>query len=110
VERQPEQPLLAAAHDPSPDIEERRRARSGLQCPDRAALLDDEAAAGAVAGIRQEDRRVEARSGRLERDVDRGRVEPEAARRAGERAQSEENRGGRDGDAADQRQLSASNR
>jgi hypothetical protein len=37
-------------------------------------------------------------------------VEPEAARRAGERAQSEENRGGRDGDAADQRQLSASNR
>jgi hypothetical protein len=110
VERQPEESLLAAADNPAPNVEERRRARSGLQRPDRSALLDDEAAAGSVAGVRQQDRIVEARAGVLERDIDRGRVEREAAGGAGERAESEENRGGRDGEAPDQRQLSASNR
>ena len=80
VEREAKQPALAAAGDPRADVEEGRPVRAGGEGPDVTGLLDDEEAVGSVAGIRYEDRVVEAGTNLAEGNGDPGRVEGDRGR------------------------------
>ena len=67
MEREPEQPALAARRRRAGDVEERRREqRALLEDPDPPRLLDDEQAPAAVARMGQEDRVLETLDHRLE--------------------------------------------
>jgi hypothetical protein len=125
VERKAQETALAAARDPGVDVQERSAGRPAGDRPDVAGLLDHEEAPGAIAGIRQEDRLVVARSDRQEGEVDGTRLERgedgaggRTAGRRGEERRREEQPGRSDPSgrtarariAPDQRQDSGSKR
>ena len=103
VERKAEQPALAATDHARVDVEERCPAGAALERPDIARLLDHEPAPGSVAGVRQEDRLLEAGPDRSQRDVDPGRVEGQSGRRPGSEPERDDEDDGDGGKPTDQR-------
>jgi hypothetical protein len=81
MEREAQQPALAAGGDPPRDVEERFVDESAVaNDSDAAPLLGDKEPAAAVARVRDRKRVAESADDRLERETDAGRVERTARR------------------------------
>jgi len=93
MEREAEQPALAAGREPVADVEERFAGEDAVPYDaDLAALFDHEDAPAAVAGVGHRERIVEAVDDALEGQPDPGRVEP-AGRGPGRRRGCSRTRG-----------------